>query len=878
MKYQFSVLVAMYNVEAYIEAFLKSLDNQEFGIDNIEILAVDDGSTDRSASIFENWARRKPNVTLIRQQNQGPGAARNRALREATGRWVTVIDPDDIVDRQYFSSTAEFIARDNLDTAALLESRVYILNDITGEFRDTHPLGRKFRFGDRLARLADEPEAFQLGATAFFRREVLDEHQLTYDDSIRPTFEDAHLIGRYLSKFDDPVVGIVSRAHYYYRKRAADNSLVQSSWGTIDRFVNTPVRGYLDMLNFLSRGESAPVWAQYMVLYDLLWYFKEDQNMISKVSWIDEGIRSRFLKTVSDIMQHIDSDTIREFPCNPHPWVLRQSLLLNYASSPLSRIEVYRWKSDSLGNANISILYSGRRPDIRVYSDGSLVSDPTVDYTSHRYFGEVFMTEETWSFAGSEVAVFADGRVLKFSQLRSPSWKKPSTTASPSLEPRAEAAPRNSLAATASKVSKRIEVSALTTARSRKVIVGRKSRGFVQRFAERRRLQGHNRRVQENIHYANLESNRARFDDCWLVMDRPNKADDNGEHFYRYLLRSHPDVNAFFVLSKSSPDWNRLSSEGFRLLEYESRELIAASMNSTLRVSSDATADVMYPAPRSDYGQPKGHFVFLQHGVTMNDLSRWLNPKAIDLMICASAAEYSAFVDEVSFYKFRKRNFALTGFARYDSLFRLAVNTSKSSILIMPTWRSNVRDRLQAVAPRERLSVLESTDYGASWMEFLRSEELVSLKHNFDIDINVVLHPSLDLLVPDLGLPDGLTRVDMSTTSFQELLASAKLFVTDYSSLAFDAAYAAAPTVYYQFDRSTFFAGGHNYRQGYFDFEDDGFGPVTESASEAVSMVGDIVSGSLALDCYLDRINSTFVWRDDNNCERIYSAIAELIS
>ena len=336
MTYTFSVLVALYNVEKYVDAFLVSLERQSYPLSDVEIIAVDDGSTDATHAIVEKWARSRANVTLLQQENSGAGSARAAALARATGQWITVIDPDDIVDRDYFSAAASFVSRDVAGAASMLVSRVYILNDATGRFSDTHPLGAKFRYGDRLARLADEPEAFQLGATAFLQREVLVENRLTYDANIKPTFEDAHLLGRYLETFDDPVVGLVSSAHYYYRKRSTNDSLVQSSWSTEERFIVVPRLGYLDMLRKVARDGRAPVWAQYMVLYDIVWFYRADQELNSKVGWISGEIRSEFLEIFGEVMRYIEPATIERFACNPISWPMRQSLLVDRKSTRLN--------------------------------------------------------------------------------------------------------------------------------------------------------------------------------------------------------------------------------------------------------------------------------------------------------------------------------------------------------------------------------------------------------------------------------------------------------------------------------------------------------------------------------------------------------------
>lgn len=876
MTKRFTAIVAIYNVEEYIEAFLESLDRQAYPISDIEVIGVDDGSSDSSGALFENWSRGRPNIKYIKQENGGPGAARATALKYATGDWVTVADPDDILDDRYFLAVSEFIDRDVRDSASLLSSRLYILNDSTGDFSDSHPLGKKFRFGDRLAKLAEEPEAFQLGATAFFRRIVLAEHDLTYNPEIRPTFEDAHLIGRYLATFSDPVIGLVSTAHYYYRKRSTRGSLVQSSWSTKERYLNTPRLGYLDLLKRVAWNGSAPVWAQYMVLYDLIWFFKEDQNMTSKVAWLDPATRAEFLDIVDRIMVYIDASTIERFACNPHPWILRQSMLVRFGSTTLERVRLYAWSRDSNGVARFSFLYHGARPELHIYSDGTLSDDHEINFTNHRYFGDIFMTEESIKVAGTEIAFFVDGRSVRPSTFDNPVWVRPDTRNSLTLA-RNEEKSRNGKRELAVRIHRRYRVRSLTTSRPMFTIAISKLKSKISGLASAADVKRSTRRTAETEAYSRSSKARSLYSGCWVVMDRPDKADDNGEHFYRYLLNKQTDVNAYFLLSRRSADWSRLESEGFRLLEFGSKEAVAASMNSAFRISSDATADVMYPAPRRKYGQPPGEFIFLQHGVIKDDLSRWLNPKAIRLIITTTRREYDSFVGPDSYYRFPRNNIALTGLARYDTLLELSRATSKSAVLVMPTWRLDVRDLLEGTPAPDRLRVFEESDYGSIWLALLRSKRLREVCERLDLVIDLIWHPALWEYLEGLQLPHYVRSVNLVHDSFQDAVARARLFITDYSSLAFDAAYIGTPSVYYQFDSAAFFSGAHSYRAGYFDYETEGFGPVIEEESAAVATVGRMLDPTDPLRTkYLKRAEESFEWIDTSNRERIFQAIVDL--
>lgn len=103
----FSVIVPAYNVAGYIDRCLASLLEQEAA--NIEIIVVDDGSTDDTYNTAARWAS-DTRVRLIRQANAGPGGARNTGLDAACGRYITFVDPDDWVEDDYFATLSDALA------------------------------------------------------------------------------------------------------------------------------------------------------------------------------------------------------------------------------------------------------------------------------------------------------------------------------------------------------------------------------------------------------------------------------------------------------------------------------------------------------------------------------------------------------------------------------------------------------------------------------------------------------------------------------------------------------------------------------------------------------------------------------------------------
>ena len=90
-----TVVVPVYNVEAYLDRCLNSIVHQTY--ENLEIILVDDGSTDTSPQICEEWAEKDARIRVIRQDNAGVGMARNTGIAHANGAYICFFDSDDYV-------------------------------------------------------------------------------------------------------------------------------------------------------------------------------------------------------------------------------------------------------------------------------------------------------------------------------------------------------------------------------------------------------------------------------------------------------------------------------------------------------------------------------------------------------------------------------------------------------------------------------------------------------------------------------------------------------------------------------------------------------------------------------------------------------------
>ena len=94
-----SIIVPVYNVEQYLDRCLDSLVRQTYS--KIEILLVDDGSTDGSGALCDAWQRRDHRIRVFHKPNGGLSDARNHGLERASGDWVCFVDSDDWFDLRF---------------------------------------------------------------------------------------------------------------------------------------------------------------------------------------------------------------------------------------------------------------------------------------------------------------------------------------------------------------------------------------------------------------------------------------------------------------------------------------------------------------------------------------------------------------------------------------------------------------------------------------------------------------------------------------------------------------------------------------------------------------------------------------------------------
>lgn len=194
MSPQFSIIVPVYNTEKYLDRCVKSLLSQT--LSNIEVILVDDGSSDGSGRICDDFAAGEPRVRVIHKTNEGQGIARNAGLDLASGEYVLFIDSDDYIEEDTCSRLFSYMKEKEVQLCSFgyiiedpsggevyrpeISERIYRKEEIRDEF--IHHF-----FGDSSEQ--DELRGVSACMTAF-QREMIEKYQIRFPSERQVLSED----------------------------------------------------------------------------------------------------------------------------------------------------------------------------------------------------------------------------------------------------------------------------------------------------------------------------------------------------------------------------------------------------------------------------------------------------------------------------------------------------------------------------------------------------------------------------------------------------------------------------------------------------------------------------------------------------------------
>lgn len=364
----------------------------------------------------------------------------------------------------------------------------------------------------------------------------------------------------------------------------------------------------------------------------------------------------------------------------------------------------------------------------------------------------------------------------------------------------------------------------------------------------------------------------------WTVGEKKTEARDNGYHFFNYVHKNHPEVNIYYIIAKGAPDEKKLPAD--RVVHFGTfmhKLYCLAAINC---IGGQAHANKPYyniPAMKRVYDRLKRKsqkLIWISHGVRKDKIDAF-SPKVTNysLFTVATQTEYKYYTKE---FEIPENKIALTGLCRFDNLHQFK---TKRQILVMPTFRSWLKPRDTSLdeVTKEQAELFTSSPFFHYYFELLTNKRLHQLLEKDNIQLIFYLHYSFQAyrrLFRGVNHPNILIA-GRNDYDVQALLKESLLLVTDYSSVFFDFCYMKKPVIYYQFDQDEYRS--KHYKEGYWSYERDGFGPVLKECKDVVNEIEDVVKSSFVLSPeYKKKADEFFVPYDNNNCKRLYEAIINL--
>lgn len=876
-KYKMSVVIPVYNVEAYLAETIDSVLNQTMNFEqDIQIILVNDGSPDNSEGICLRYKEMYPNnIVYVKQKNAGVSAARNNGISYIEGKYVNFLDSDDKWEKDVFEKAYKmFEARDDVDVIGVRQKFFEALNSYPS-------LDYKFD-EDKVVDIFNDYDHIQLSVTSgFFRTSAIGEHR--YDTRVKYS-EDAKFIFEIL--MEKGKLGIIASSVHYYRRRFSENSAIQTKNFKDDWYLITPTLCYKYVMDLSIKkfGYVIPM-IQYYIMYDYQFRSKE---AIPDV--ISDEVKEKYMEITRELISKIDDNIIleqrtmgSEYKCMFMQMKYKEDVrehflyvkhMLRYKGQPIINLEnenllnltVMNVKKDTIqlkGFVNFYIkdkdydvfLVKNNREKIKLELKDTQIF-------RRRFFNEAFIANK-----GFVVEVEKnDIKTLHFELIYKSNYVTELRFIT-GIDAKID-------------MKKRIfyiEEDKIYTCCERKIKVVSNNLMNRLKLGVKNVLYNFRYKKWRMVVYRMLYHivKLFHFKKIWIISDRPFTANDNGYAFFQYVNSiKTPGIKKYFVITKDSQDFEKVKKTGkyliFNSLKYKIFFLLADKI-----ISSQADPWVTNPFGKSHryyHDLYKADFVFLQHGIIKDDLSVWLNEyeKNMKMFVTSAQKEYDSIID--GNYGYDASVVKLTGLPRYD----LLENKAEKKIAIMPTWRTNLSTAIDRfTGKRERFSNFNKSEYFEFYNKLINDERLLDVLKKNEYTGSFIIHPSHISNIDDFR-ENEIIKVERKSVTYTDVFANCSLIVTDYSSIAFDFAYLNKPVIYTHFDREEFFK-NQIYDKGYYDYEKMGFGPVLKTYDETVDEIIKYIENSCKVeDKYKKRIDDFYKYHDRKNCERVYNEIRKI--
>lgn len=877
-EFVFSIIIPVYNVEEYIEEAIESIINQSFDFEDVQLIIVNDGSTDGSKDICLKYAEEYSNIEYYEKENGGLPSARNYGLDYVKGKYVNFMDADDTISEFALEKINEFFA-DNNDI-----NLVGLVVKYFGAKKGIHPRYSKFEKETVIVDLEEAPQNYILSSAATFYKANLF-NNLRFSTNLLIAEDVFFNCQIYL---ENNMFGIISseEAVYNYRKRPNNSSLTGRNKHDADTFIYVIDFLYTKFKEILKeKNMEMPSFLKYILIGEIT----KRQKSLNKLA--PEKL-SKFHDVCKKILQDIEPEIIRKF----------------YMSNHMMKVALYALKYD-LNPENIEY----KIIDSRLYANGLKIGFPTVyplilsklDVKNDKIiiegvYNDIIPVNKATKIRFKDSNLDVYNMSIEKTDNKFYESKYLGILFNEAYRVKCEIPLKNGVYIPYIKIAgmdTKMEFKTflkfnlysnyVDSNEPFKLFRGKKEIIIDNGSIEIKNTNGISKRMYKidrkkyiDKMYPELENYRkyAKKNKKYiLINDRPMIANDNGQALFEYINKYKKDyaMNTYFVISKNSPSYNKLKKIG-NVVDIGSKKHKKLFLNSKLIISSHANFYNPFTEQETklykdilDY-----KFVFLQHGVVINDVHKPINKAkaGIDMFVTSTEKEREEILTPK--YMYNEEEVVLTGLPRFDKL----VNKNEKLIVISPTWRTFLSGPINKEGFHDPIDGFENSEYYEKWSKVLGNKKVLKKCKENGYKILFVLHPGFRNYYRffDKFNNDIMEVKHSEDIIYSDMFNKLSLLITDYSSIMFDVAYLKKPTIFYQFDKDMYFS--KHYKPGYFSYDENGFGEVITDEKRIIDKIMYYFDNEFKLEeKYITNIENTFKYIDKNNSRRVFENILKLM-
>lgn len=870
-KYRVSVIVPVYNAMEYLKECLDSLVGQTIDKSELQVILVNDGSTDESEKICKEYCEKYPYFEYFYIENSGVSVARNFGIKKAEGKYIMYLDSDDQLTSASIQSIADFF------------DSVYDEIDLVTYYIQPYKDGKLLTPHQRYSKLLTHTAVFDLEKNPYIIQTTMnicvknlrDKNELFNENMTSQ--EDQEYINRILMK--KLLIGYCAQACYMYN-RDNESSCVSTRFHAYYLFESS--LRYFENL-FALFEDKVPKYFQAVFFHDLRW--KLTTKILYPFHYSDEEFENA-MNRIKKLLARVDTNIIVKNPSinkkHIHYWLglkpnVHPAAYINNEAADVvadgktiernKRVSLRIIKIVALDDGRLRIRcecamgiyeYMPEPPKIYVVENESEKKELSLYRSSYSYVATNIMTNKVYGFEYS-----IDPEKVKKISFKA---EIDSYEFDVRINFMGMAVFRHKL-----RFYSYARGGYIISYYNDTLLFEKKTRKEIAEFEKAQTLNFNKETYVKDLKFQAIEKRLSQR--IWLYSDLQSVLKDNAYYQFQNDFNHKDGIERYYVYTKPYEEIEHLFTEEQKkfLVEFGSYEHQLLYLSSEIIFTSffgrEAISPFVLESEELNYSDIE-HFkvIYMQHGILH---ASYVNKYSAERANCHKIVVSSHFEIEnlKTKYQYMDDELIKCGMPRYSHINKAA--KPKNRILFAPSWRSYFAANETANTYSINLETFKKSDYYLGFKNFLNNEKLKQTLKKSGVVIDVKMHPIIKNHVSDL-FDFGCENINVVKGDVN--LEDYKAFITDFSSFVFDFAYLCRPIMYFVPDYAQFKSGMNLYRELDLPFE-KAFGPFVSDSSSAAKELSKLVESNFECEAVYKNRMENFYLPLENCEENIYNYV-----